>query len=574
MARQPGLTLQKNTYLVRVVVPEDVRVIIGKRELIQSLQTGDYNEAVKKWGPVYKAFKAQITQARARGAVAKLDLQPARIALANWAVIVGQEPFELGDEEAHETPWLTAKRIAEYEKAWKEPDSWEAIPDFDAKAADMLTRGGLPTRLGDPVIAALRPEVALHLMYAARHDERRRLVQARERLVEAAKGVDLDDVGAMPERPSRPLPAPSETIRAIYDAWAPKLTVSDKEKGRLDHQIRRLIEFVGDKPANHLTKAEVREFMSWVARFPGRRRPPDLNALPIRQLVERFERENAEREEADKWSTLTYTTVGEWFGGYQRMFNHAVAMDQLDINPFDKLKKHVVRGAKSVKRRAYEGHEITAIFSKPMFTGFEGDGQQGYRDEPGTTIVRDAKYWLPILGLFHGARLTELAAMPLADFRCVKRDDGEAIWFFDLTGRKVKTAQSQRLVPLHPKLIELGWLVHVDALRQQGHAWLFPDLDHTNKNGAGHEFSKWWGNWSSKNGFDDPSITYHSWRHTWKRWARESLVKEEMHDVISGHKAQTVGRGYGEGARIEALARDMALIEFPMFPPLKRAGGN
>lgn len=377
MARHPGLTLQKNTYLVRVVVPEDARPMIGKRELIQSLQTGDYNEAVKRWGPVHKAFKAQIEQARAKGVVVKLDLQPARIALGNWAVMAGQEPIELASEEATDTPWLTAKRIADYEKAWQERDGWEFIPDFDAKAADMLTKGGLPTRVGDPLISALRPEIALHLMYAARHDERRRLVMVRERLVEAAKGADLDNVGVMPERPSKPLPAPSVTIRAIYDAWLPTLRVSEKEKGRLGHQIRRLIEFVGDKPANHLTKEEVRDFMSWVARFPGRRRPPDLNALPIRKLVERFERENAEREGGEKWTTLTETTVGEWFGGYQRMFDHAVAMGQLDISPFDKLKKHVVRGRKSVKRRAYTEQEIITLFSKPMFVGFDGDGQQG-----------------------------------------------------------------------------------------------------------------------------------------------------------------------------------------------------
>lgn len=568
MSRHPGLTLENNTYLVRVVVPADVRSIIGKRELIRSLATGDYGEAVKRWGPVYKEFKAQIAHARARGEAVKLDTRAATMALSNWGMASLNEPVDFSGDST-ETPWIVAQQIAGYQKAADDPDGWRSIPNFDAVAADMLTKGGLPTREGDPIIAAMRGEISLYLAYGAREAERRRLIKARERLLQAAKGSQLDDVGVMPERPSKRLPAPSMTIQKLYDDWVSTLRVSDKERGRLDHQIRRLIEFVGDIPANHLGKEQIREFMKLVSRFPGRKRPPKLNALPIRELVAAFERQNAERPDAEKWKPLAETTVGEWFGGYRRMFDHAVGVLELvDTNPFDKLKRTVVRGGESVDRREYKDAEITAIFTKPMFQGFAGDGKQGYRDQPGDTILKDSKYWLPIIALFHGARLTEMAEMPLADFKCVKREDGEDVWYFDLTNRKVKTDGSQRLIPLHPHMLKLGWLEHVEALRKVGATWLFPDLLHENPRGPGHELSKWWGNWCDKNGFNDPTITFHSWRHTWKRRARQSDVKEEMHDVISGHKGQAVSRGYGRGADIEPLARDMALIEFPMFPSL------
>ena len=71
-----------------------------------------------------------------------------------------------------------------------------------------------------------------------------------------------------------------------------------------------------------------------------------------------------------------------------------------------------------------------------------------------------------------------------------------------------------------------------------------------------------------KVGLTDPAITHHSFRHTWKRHARATPdVKEEMHDILSGHKGvNTVARKYGEGAPLEALARDMAKIKFPAFP--------
>ncbi|ODT85947.1 DUF6538 domain-containing protein [Phenylobacterium sp. SCN 70-31] len=568
MARYPGLTLQRNTYIARIVVPADVRRIIGKRELIQSLQTGDYKEAVKRWGPVHKAFKEQIARARAKGEAPKLDTQAASNALTKWGMMVMREPVDLVEPET-ETPWLVARQIAAYDRASQDPDAWHLIPNFDEMAAYMLTKGGLRTRVGDPIIAAMRGEIATYLAYAARHVERQRLVMARESFTEAAKLANLDDVGVMPERPSQPLPAPSMTLQKLHDEWMGAINVSEKERGRLDHQIRRLIEFVGDIPANHLSKDQIRDFMATVARIP-RRRSARLHVLPIRKMIETFERENSRLPEVERIGTLTATTVREWYGAYRRMYDYAVAMGRLDDNPFEKLKsKFVVKGAESVKRRAYTPAEITAIFTKPMFQGFDGDGKAGYRHKPGTTLVRDAKYWLPILALFHGGRLSEMAAARLELFRCVKDEANDNIWFFDLTTLiRVKNDGSKRIVPLHPHMIELGWLDYVQARREAGDRWLFPELNHDSKYGAGHEFSKWWGNWCDKNGFPDRTITHHSWRHTWKRRARQSPVKEEMHDVLSGHKGTTVSRGYGEGADIEPLARDMALITFPEFPAL------
>ncbi|WP_374452790.1 DUF6538 domain-containing protein [Phenylobacterium sp.] len=568
MTRHVGLTLQRNTYIVRVVVPVEVRPILGKRELIQSLQTGDYKEAVKRWGPVHKSFKEQIARARTKGEAAKLDTQAASDALTKWGMMVMREPVDLVESET-ETPWLIARQIAAYDRASRDPEAWNAIPNFDEMAAYMLTKGGLRTRVGDPIIAAMRGEIANYLAYAARHVERRRLVMARESFTEAAKAANLDDVGVMPQRPSRPLPAPSVTLQKLHDEWIGAINVSDKERGRLDHQMRRLIEFVGDIPANHLSKDQIRDFMAMVARVP-RRKSASLNAMPIRKMIETFERENAMRPEAERISGLTATTVREWYGAFRRMYDYAVAMGRLDDNPFEQLKsKFVVKGAASVKRRAYTPAEITAIFNMPMFQGFSGDGRAGYREKKGNAVVRDAKYWLPILALFHGGRLSEMAAAPLELFRCVKDEANNDLWFFDLTSLiRVKNDGSKRIVPLHPHMIELGWLNYVQARREAGDLWLFPDLNHDSKYGAGHEFSKWWGNWCDKNGFPDPTITYHSWRHTWKRRARQSPVKEEMHDVLSGHKGTTVSRGYGEGADIEPLARDMAMIAFPEFPAL------
>jgi integrase len=468
------------------------------------------------------------------------------------------------------TPWRVTEELARLEKVAN--GHVEAWPELDDEVAKIL---GLKDS-NDPAVARARRTVARGFFTKAWNAEQARLASAFE-----AHGKELR-LGLLHKKKTvlQPVPVPvskpaSISLRQLFDDWRASKPVNEKEDGRLEHQIRRLIEFVGNKPANYLTKDEVREFMSLVARFPGRKRSAELNALPIRELVESFEANNAAIEQRNATrgpgdalepipGTLKVATVDEWFAGYRQMYDYAVAMLDFEFNPFESVRKFVVKGAPPTKRREFSPSEIAQIFNAPLFNGFEGSGKRGYRNVPGATIVRDAKYWLPILALFHAGRLSEFAAMPLADVKTTT----SGVSYFDLTERALKNEGSQRVIPIHPQVIGLGFLKYVQRVRDDGGTWLFPDLDHTSKHGAGHAFSKWWGHWMDAHGLCDPAITHHSWRHTWKRAARASSVKEEMHDVISGHKGRTVSRRYGEGADIEPLAREMARISFPSFPAL------
>lgn len=576
--KYPGLWLKGGTFYVRKVVPAALRAKVGKSELIESLQTGDRRDAERFYPEVMKRFNARIIEAKTSGPIqGPLDNGGAhsrefRLPMLEWSMSYVRAP--MADDEPTSTDWRLTQEIENLRVA-SETGDFSAIPDFDATFVSMMRAGGSTAPIDDAFIAEFRRDAAALRAGALQVRERQRLAAAHRSRLEAVQALPIKSVGVASAKPEKPLPAPSLSLRKLFDQWLLTKRVDDKEKGRLEHQIKRLIEVVGDKPANHLTKAEVREFMALVARFPGRKRTAELNALPMKALVEKFEANNAKiakRNAAKKPGepleeipgTLKAATVDEWFSAYRQMFDYAVAMLDFEYNPFEATKKFVVRGAEATKKREFTPEEVTAIFSKPMFQGFEGDGLRGYRNKPGTTIVRDAKYWLPILALFHGGRLTEFAAMPVDD---LKQTPGGS-WYFDLTDRKVKNATSKRTLPLHPHMIELGFLTYVETVRKTNSPWLFPDLDHETKHGPGHAFSKWWGNWMDAHGLTDPTITHHSWRHTWKRAARQSEVKEEMHDVISGHKGQAVSRSYGEGADVDALAVEMAKITFPAFPAI------
>jgi integrase len=96
----------------------------------------------------------------------------------------------------------------------------------------------------------------------------------------------------------------------------------------------------------------------------------------------------------------------------------------------------------------FNAAELSLLFTSPIYA--EGERPIGGRG--------DAAYWLPVLSLYTGARRTELAQLTLDD---VKRSP-DGIWFIDITaageGRSVKNPGSERSVPVHEKLIDLGFI--------------------------------------------------------------------------------------------------------------------
>jgi integrase len=133
----------------------------------------------------------------------------------------------------------------------------------------------------------------------------------------------------------------------------------------------------------------------------------------------------------------------------------------------------------------FEPSDLQVIFRTPVFT--EGARPQGGKGE--------AAFWLPLVALFTGARLNELSSLKASD---VAHNDivGAQCIFIKTekrSGKRLKTEQSERFVPLHPQLIAAGFLEYVsEQIAERGAtAWLFPKVapGTTGKSA----FSKWFG---------------------------------------------------------------------------------
>src|SRR5262249_7646951 len=113
--------------------------------------------------------------------------------------------------------------------------------------------------------------------------------------------------------------------------------------------------------------------------------------------------------------------------------------------------------------------------------------------------------------------------------------------------RRLKNPGSRRIVPIHPELARIGFLHHVEQLRQGNgsEARLFPLLTPGPKGGFGEAWSKWFGRYIRGLGITNRASVFHSFRHSFKDGLRAASVSEDVNDALTGHSGGGVGRSYG-----------------------------
>ena len=186
-----------------------------------------------------------------------------------------------------------------------------------------------------------------------------------------------------------------------------------------------------------------------------------------------------------------------------------------------------LKGRANKKCQMWEGdHRLAKLFASPVWRGCQSEAR---RSAPGELIVRDDKYWLPLLGLFHGNRLEESAQLRREDIRT----EGN-IWYFDINGeveRQSKNLQSRRRVPVHPRIIAQGFLRYVEEVAPKPDDLMFPELRPGGPdNKLGFYFTKWWSWYRQDIGVYEKGLDYHSFRHgiTTKLYAAGSRRRSWM----------------------------------------------
>jgi len=178
--------------------------------------------------------------------------------------------------------------------------------------------------------------------------------------------------------------------------------------------------------------------------------------------------------------------------------------------------------------------------------------------------LSEAARWGAWIGLYTGARVAEVGQLTLADFvevegiACIRIcDEGE--------GQSVKSEVSNRTIPVHPKLIELGLLKRVSDLRKGDEKRLFPKVKVGGVNGPG--------NWLSK-AFsrhveaivgkpEKGKFGFHSLRKTVVQGLQSAGVAAELRAAYVGHELDDEHHGaYSRKPTMEELMKAISKLGF------------
>jgi integrase len=170
---------------------------------------------------------------------------------------------------------------------------------------------------------------------------------------------------------------------------------------------------------------------------------------------------------------------------------------------------------------------------------------------------RPERFWIPIIALYSGMRLNEICQLHLEDMTEV--DQIPCFRVNEEGNKRVKTTSSLRTVPVHPVLIDLGFMQYVQKLKDRGAVRLWENLK-LRRDGYGQDFGKWYQGFNRNEITDNRKKVFHSFRHGVTDALKQAGVPESVVKEIVGHEDQSITFGrYGKNYRpvhlLEALNR-------------------
>ena len=356
--------------------------------------------------------------------------------------------------------------------------------------------------------------------------------------VRALQDISARQSGEPIESPPMPTmektaPTSGRSLRAAYDGWVkmqarPQGTLLEFSRG-----ITRFIELHGDIDVAQINRGHVRAFRE-AAQLVPKRRAGKLRKMTLPELAD-WSRHHPDAVR------ISFATVNKWLTCLQAVLNWARENGTIpdDIAWADPVSNMRLSEAKP-SRQPWEPDELSSLFRSPVFTkGLRPAGGKG-----------EAAFWLPLLALYSGARLSELAALAVDD---IKIDTTSGVRFITVVddaalGRTVKTDMSVRAIPLHSELLRIGFMDFVEHARAKSGSSgrLFPEIERGPKGTYGEVWSKWFGRYKRSLGIDNESSVFHSFRHGFKDALRAAQVSEDINDALTGHAGgNRVSRGYG-----------------------------
>ncbi|MDI1280553.1 hypothetical protein [Brevundimonas sp.] len=228
-----------------------------------------------------------------------------------------------------------------------------------------------------------------------------------------------------------------------------------------DRAVRLFGDLVGDLPIGAITKRHIWIFNDELLKLP------DVNALTAKWRNLSAKKQIQALASGDLVAaTLSPKTVNKHLSGLRTVLDFAERRTDIVASPAAGVRAIVP--PEEDTGRAFSTDELNRIFRQPLFAGCsEGLLPKGIQ-KPGPVKVRDDRFWIPLLLLFTGARSSEVVGLQVDDV--IVDHEFPHFIFRPSETRRLKNLQSKRMVPVHPKLISMGFMEFANAqlVRSEG----------------------------------------------------------------------------------------------------------
>ncbi|WP_460098313.1 hypothetical protein [Qipengyuania sp. 483] len=335
-----------------------------------------------------------------------------------------------------------------------------------------------------------------------------------------------------------------ESLLAAYEAdKAPKWATSSAKA--VKPVFRALREVFPGRKAGGITRQEARDFVALLERLPT-------------QIGKRKETKHLTVPEAVKAGaklglpTLLPKTVND---GYiihaSAVWNWGIVEGLVPSNPFTGLSVHdpVADGE---RRDPFTPAQLSKLFSsEPWESPWRaGDTKHG-------------AFWVPLLCLFHGLRNGEASGLRVEDV--YESDSLPVLHIREYEGRTIKTADARAVLPIHPELLQLGFLRFVEERRATGQVALFPDGKANNRGQHGAKLAERFSAHVKALGFEGRKLGMHSFRHNFEDRLRAAELSERTALSLARRKEAGSSGAYGHGLSTGQKAQALAKISYPQL---------
>jgi len=299
--------------------------------------------------------------------------------------------------------------------------------------------------------------------------------------------------------------------------------------------IELLIEVLGDISLKELVAQKARKFKETITRLPANKsKNKKYRNKSISEIIK-----------MDDVQPMSVRTANNYLGNISSFIEWSRRNNYLEMNYFSGLKIKI-KQRDSEEKDAFTLEDLTKIFYPDEYLKYTVNKR------------KNAYYWIPLIGVFTGARLTEISQLHLND---VKRDVS-GIWYFDINedteDKSLKNLPSKRNIPIHPVLKELNLLEYVKLLNKKGEERLFPKLKKGvggYKKNVGRFFNE---TLLTRSGVKTDKKSFHSFRHTVSNTLKQKRITETLVAELLGHSlsSETFGR-YGKAYTPRVLYNDV-----------------